>query len=161
MQYSPYSTERGWNFTEKCAIIFPKRARDSLFRKKNGEKYSRRAEEQLFDLARDRTSARTKVIVRAFLTVAVVLVLNTEMFFFPKCKKSFVPRISLIKGGAYVEKASAKHPHCGATSWCKSRLRSFRRYPRKTSKRSATTMIFTKKGIRLRGNGNTIGGETC
>lgn len=34
--------------------------------------------------------------------------------------------ISLIKGGAYVEKASAKHPHCGATSWCKSRLRSFR-----------------------------------
>lgn len=65
------------------------------------------------------------------------------------------------QGGAYVEKASAKHPHCGATSWCKSRLRSFRRCPRKTSKRSATTMIFTKKGIRLRGNGNTIGGETC
>ncbi len=104
MQYSPYSTERGWNFTEKCAIIFPKRARDSLFRKKNGEKYSRRAEEQLFDLARDRTSARTKVIVRAFLTVAVVLVLNTEMFFFPKCKKSFVPRISLIKGALMLKK---------------------------------------------------------
>ena len=120
---------------------------------KNGEKYRRRAEEQLFDLACDRTSARTKVIVRAFLTVAVVLVLNTEIFLFPKCKKSFVPRISLIKGALTLKKRRLSiriaARRVGAKAACV------------RSERSATTMIFTKKGIRLRGNGNTIGGETC